>query len=221
MKIKYYIIISVILSFISLTRVLFILMPLFGSINIANSLPAYENAIEMYEDNDCLTEESRSVDVEWVVVGDYRIEFFHLPNSEDVGYWKEHCHYQRMQIIDLSKEEVVLTNFGRYKPIFKSLKQNEYLFIVNTDSPTSNEIFGWFFGGKSPVEILYLNTRGNYQLSSENSIEVNEIKPHPDGDSYWNCAMSMQPYNTYKYILNPTGFKKEIIKEGSVNEECL
>ena len=187
----------------------------FSFMSVASALPAYENAIEMYEDNDCLTEESRSVDVKWVVVGDYRIEFFHLPNG------KEHCHYQRMQIIDLSKEEVVLTKFGRYKPIFKSLKQNEYLFIVNTDSPTSNEIFGWFFGGKSPVEILYLNTRGNYQLSSENTIEVYEIKPHPDGDSYWNCAMSIQPYNVYKYILNPKGFKKEIAEEGPINEECL
>ena len=193
----------------------------FSFMSVASALPAYENAIEMYDDNDCLTEESRSVVLEWVVVGDYRIEFFHLPNSEDVGYWKEHCHYQRMQIIDLSKEEVILTNFGRYKPIFKSLKQDEYLFIVNTDSPTSNEIFGWFFGGKSPVEILYLNTRGNYQLSSENTIEVYEIKPHPDGDSYWNCAMSIQPYNVYKYILNPKGFKKEIAEEGPINEECL
>ena len=187
----------------------------FSFMSVANALPAYENAIEMYEDNDCLTEESRSVVLQWVVVGDFRIEFFHLPDG------KEHCHYQRMQIIDLSKEEVVLTKFGRYKPIFKSLKQNEYLFIVNTDSPTSNEIFGWFFGGKSPVEILYLNTRGNYQLSSENTIEVYEIKPHPDGDSYWNCAMSIQPYNVYKYILNPKGFKKEIAEEGPINEECL
>ena len=193
----------------------------FSFMSVATALPAYKNAIEMYDDNDCLTEESRSVVLEWVVVGDYRIEFFHLPNSEDVGYWKEHCHYQRMQIIDLKNDKVEHIRFGRYQPIYKSLNQDNYLFIENLDSPTSYQFSGWYFDENGPIEIFDLNTRGNYSLVSENSIEVYEIKPHPDGDSYWNCAMSIQPYNVYKYILNPKGFKKEIAEEGPINEECL
>ena len=161
------------------------------------ALPAYENAKEMYDGNDCLTEDSRSIIMEWVIVGDYRIEFFHLPKTEDVGYWKEHCHYQRMQIINLNTEEVVFMKFGRFQPIYKNLTQEKYLFIQNLDSPTSYQFFGWYFD------------------------EVYEIKPHPDGSSYWNCAMSIQPYNIYRYVLSPTGHTKELAKEGPIEDECL
>jgi len=185
------------------------------------ALPAYENAKEMYDGNDCLTEDSRSIIMEWVIVGDYRIEFFHLPKTEDVGYWKEHCHYQRMQIINLNTEEVVFMKFGRFQPIYKNLTQEKYLFIQNLDSPTSYQFFGWYFDEDGPQEVLNLITRGNYSLTSESSIEVYEIKPHPDGSSYWNCAMSIQPYNIYRYVLSPTGHTKELAKEGPIEDECL
>ena len=185
------------------------------------ALPAYENAKEMYDDNDCLTEDNRSIIMEWVIVDNYRIEFFHLPKTEDVGYWKEHCHYQRMQIINLNTEEVVFMKFGRFQPIYKNLTQEKYLFIQNLDSPTSTQLFGWSFDKDGPQEVLNLITRGNYSLTAENSIEVYEIKPHPDGSSYWNCAMSIQPYNIYRYVLSPTGHIKELAKEGPIKDECL
>ena len=190
-------------------------------INSAHALPTYENALDMYDDNDCLTEKSRSVVIEWIVVDNYRIEFFHLPDSEKVGYWKEHCHYQRMQILDLKSEEVVSIKLGRFQPIYKNLKQEKYLFIQNLDSPTSSKFSGWYFDENGPKEVFGLTTRGKYSLVSENSIEVYEIKPHPNGSSYWNCAMSIQPYNIYRYILSPTGHIKELAEEGPINEECL
>ena len=190
-------------------------------INSAHALPDYENSIEMYENQDCLTEESKSVVIEWVIVSNYRIEFFHLPEPKDVGYWKEHCHYQRMQIINLNTEEVALIKFGRFQPIYKNLKQENFLFIQNLDSPTSTQLFGWYFDKDGPQEVLNLITRGNYSLTSESSIEVYEIKPHPDVNSYWNCAMSIQPYNLYRYVLSPTGHIRELAIEGPINEECL
>ena len=192
----------------------------FNLLTLAQALPAYESAVDMYEDNDCLVKESRSVVMEWVVVGDYRVEFFHLPNSE-VGYWKEHCHYQRMQIINLNTEKVALIKFGRFQPIYKNLKQENFLFIQNLDSPTSTQLFGLYFDKDGPQEVLNLITRGNYSLTSESSIEVYEIKPHPDGNSYWDCAMSIQPYNIYRYILSPIGHVKELAKEGPIKNECL
>ena len=178
----------------------------------------YETAMELYEDKDCFTEAIRSVKLQWVVVSDiYRVEFFHLPDSS-IGYWKEHCHYQRMSIIDLRDMSVVYQKFGRYYPMYKDLIQNEYLFINNWDSPTSNFIEGWYFNEDQPVKVYDEITRGGFHIVSENTIEVELMKEYPD-DSY-GCSMASRPYDKYQITLTPTGHESKIIELREWPSQC-
>ena len=201
--------------FLRLSHLFLILMFPFFS----HAGPSFEKPIEQYIYYGCMTEAKRSVNVKWLVIGErYRVEFFQLPARDDhIDYWDENCHYQRMNVIDLKDMSMVFQRFGRYKPVYSNLTQNEYLFIADWEYNTQT-LEGWYFGGKKPIKIFERSTRANYTAEAENILITSFPKPLPKGHP--TCAMAFYPYDLVKITLNPEGYSHRIIKEGEWTEDC-
>lgn len=181
---------------------LFFLIVSFNSYSIANE----------YEE---ICSEKRLINIESRFISDFRLDNYTIENS---------CDFNQIQIFE--HNELIYTKIigGGHTTISQFLEgqtknSKNYIWLEFFPSSRNWYTYGYYFGN-GKVESIDNEDLKNCKFLKENKLICRATTYRKFNPQNPRCTFEFRPYDIYELLFTGTEFKKNIIKEEPITDEC-